>query len=245
MKVLIVDDERAARDRMERLVLEASKDANIVGKAANVQEAHEIILKDYPDIVFLDIEMPRENGFELLNKFDQINFAVVFVTAYDEYAIKAIKFSALDYILKPIDREMLENAIGKFQSQKLSGVDCDLKELIENLANKKRPKLTVRLSGKTIFVDVADIVRFEAERNYTWIYLSDANKVIIPKTLKEYEMMLEDEGFFRSHRSHLVNLSFVKELNADENIVLMDNSEIELSIRKKQAFFRIMETISN
>ena len=186
--------------------------------------------------------MPKGNGFDLLEKFDQVNFEVIFTTAYGHYAIKAIKFSALDYLLKPIDIDELNIAVRKVEDQINSTKDEQenesIKTLIENLNNTSMKKIAIPdLEGIT-FVDIDDIIRCEADRNYTCIHLKNGRKLLSSKVLKEYEKLFADYQFIRLHNSHIINLSHVKRYIKGEGgtVIMSDESSVDVSRRRKSEF---------
>lgn len=241
MKALIVDDELNARENL-RILLDRHVPAVAIScMAGSVQEALEAVEKHKPDIVFLDIEMPHENGFIFLEKVGEINFDVVFVTAYDHYAVKAFKFSAVDYLLKPIDIDELKKAVERIVHKRKQG-RSNLKVLMENknlpgLANKK---IVLSLSDQFLFVELKDIIRLEAEDYYTWFHFCNRERVLVSRNLGEYEEMLAEHDFFRVHKSHIINLNHIqKVLKADGGIVVMsDSSQVPISKVKKNDFLR-------
>ncbi len=209
-----------------------------MGEADDVASGIVLIKKNSPEVVFLDIQMPDGSGFNLLESFNNANFHVVFITAYDQYALKAIKFSALDYILKPIDPQQLINAVEKVK--KIAPAKIQSPERITNLLknNKNISKIALPTLNGYRFVNIKDIIRCESDNNYTNFYLQTTEQLIVTRTLKEYEIMLKDDSFVRVHQSHLVNLDFVEQyIKGDGGTVIMsDGSEVEISRRKKETF---------
>jgi two-component system LytT family response regulator len=209
----------------------------------NVSDAINAILKYKPDVIFLDIQMQKETGFDLLKKIGEINFEIVFVTAYSEFAIDAIKFSAIDYLLKPIDINDLKAAVeklGKKTTDKLISQKVDI--LMQNFRseNAENYRLAISDSDGITFVNINEIIYCEGSSNYTNFYLQNGKKHIVAKTLKEYEELLSNYNFFRIHNSYLVNLKEVKKyFRGDGGYVQMSNDEkLDVSKRKKEFFLR-------
>lgn len=248
IKALIVDDEGNARETLKMLVEQHTSNVEIFGMADSAETAYKMINELQPDLVFLDVEMPKGNGFDLLEHFDKVNFQVIFTTAYGHYAIKAIKFSALDYLLKPIDIDELRMAIDKVREhiaeQRNESENESIKTLIENLNNTSMRKIAIPdLEGIT-FVDIDDIIRCEADRNYTCIHLQNGRKLLSSKVLKEYEKLFTDYQFIRLHNSHIINLRHVKRYIKGEGgtVIMSDESSVDVSRRRKSEF---LERLSN
>lgn len=188
-----------------------------------------------PQLVFLDIEMPLMNGFQLLEKFPQQNFEVIFVTAYDHYAIKAIKYSALDYLLKPVDTDELKAAVQRFMQKRNSTDSQRLYEnLLYNLKKKESEdyKLAIATSDGTFFFRPDEIIRCEAIGNYTKFFLQNSKSFISSRTLKDYDDLLAEKQFLRVHRSHLVNKKYINSYTGDRELKMKDGSSVEVSRRK-------------
>ena len=241
IKAIIVDDELGARESLSKMVEKNCKNVTIVAKADSMLSAFEAITNKEPDLVFLDIEMPNGNAFDLLEKFKSINFNIIFTTAYDHYAIKAIKFSAVDYILKPIDPEELVQAVKRFEERtgEKNSLDKQFKTLLSNVRpENKLKKVGIPDGDGLIFINLSDIIRCDSDGNYTFFILTSGKKIIASRTLGEYEQMFADDNFFRIHRSHLVNLEHVKKYIKGEGgyVVMTDNSQVEVSRRNKTDF---------
>lgn len=244
-KALIVEDEVRSRDFLRNLVVEFCPQVSVEGTAANVEEAVALINSVSPDIVFMDIEMQTGTGFDVLQQVKQRNFHVIFTTAYDHYAIKAIKFSAVDYLLKPINLEELQAAVAKAVEniqEKEEGNKIDL--LIKNL---KRPagedfSISLSTSDGIEFVQLSKITRLEANGPYTTFFMKDGRKIMVSKNLKEYEMLLTDHGYFRVHNSHIINLKEVRKMMKTDGgyAVMNDDSMIAISPKKKDEFMQLM-----
>lgn len=241
IKAIIVDDELGARESLSKMIDKNCKQIEVVAKVDSMLSAFEAITNKEPDLVFLDIEMPNGNAFDLLEKFKNINFNIIFTTAYDHYAIKAIKFSAVDYILKPIDPEELINAVKRFENQagQKSTLDKQFKTLLSNARpENKLKKVGIPDGDGLIFINLSDIIRCDSDGNYTFFILTSGKKIIASRTLGEYEQMFADDNFFRVHRSHLINLEHVKKYIKGEGgyVVMSDNSQVEVSRRNKTDF---------
>lgn len=245
LRVVIVEDETKSREGLKNLIDEFCPNAQVVGMAANVDEGLEIITGTQPDLVLLDIEMQSATGFDLLEKLPEINFEVVFTTAYEQYAIKAIKFSAMDYLLKPIDIKELIQAIDRVQNKRNAGIsDAQVKSLLDNLRTEpgKTHKITLSTSDGMVFLPVSDIIRCEAQGAYTQFNLTNGKKILVSKNLKEYEMLLQDHQFLRVHNSHLINLHEVaRYVKADGGYAVMnDGTNIPISNTRKEEFLELM-----
>lgn len=241
IKAIIVDDELGARESLSKMLEKNCKQIEVVAKVDSMLAAFEAITNKEPDLVFLDIEMPNGNAFDLLEKFKNINFNIIFTTAYDHYAIKAIKFSAVDYILKPIDPEELVTAVKRFEDQigKQTTLDKQFKTLLSNVRpENKLKKVGIPDGDGLIFINLSDIIRCDSDGNYTFFILTSGKKIIASRTLGEYEQMFADDNFFRIHRSHLINLEHVKKYIKGEGgyVVMTDNSQVEVSRRNKTDF---------
>lgn len=239
IKSVIIDDEKRGRETLKNLVEKYTKHVEVVDMADSAKTGVELIKKENPDLVFLDIEMPHGTGFDLLESFKgDIKFEVVFTTAYDQYAIQAIKFAALDYLLKPIDIAELKEAIKRVE-EKMAGADSakNFEIFLENLREGSK-KIALPTANGISFIDTQDIIRCEASGNYTCFYLKSQEKILVSRTLKEFEDMLVQHDFYRIHNSHLVNLNHVLKyvkLGGDM-VVMSDGSQIEISRRKKDGF---------
>lgn len=242
IKAIIVDDELGARESLSKMIEKNCKQLEVVAKADSMLAAFEAITTKQPDLVFLDIEMPNGNAFDLLEKFKEINFNIIFTTAYDHYAIKAIKFSAIDYILKPIDPEELVEAVKRLEKKQTSQpnvLDKQFKTLLSNVRpENKLKKVGIPDGDGLIFINLSDIIRCESDGNYTFFILTNGKKIIASRTLGEYEQMFTEDNFFRIHRSHLVNLQHVKKYIKGEGgyVIMADDSQVEVSRRNKNEF---------
>ncbi|NOY49570.1 MAG: response regulator transcription factor [Chlorobi bacterium] len=239
---VIIDDELQSRNALRNILIDYCADVDILGEADNAEEGIKIIRETKPELVFLDINMPDQNGFQLLESIGNIKFHVVFVTAYDQYAIKAIKFSALDYILKPIDPQQIIDSVNKLKS--LQPRNRQVAERISNLLDNKDKIDKIALPTITgfRFVKIKSIIRCEADNNYTSFFLESKESILVTRTLKHYEDILKHDDFVRVHQSHLINIDYVEEyVKGDGGFVKMsDGSEVGISRRKKEIFLNIM-----
>ncbi len=246
MKVLIIDDEKRTRDMIAKMIDSFGFDIECFPIGENVQSGIQAIHEIQPDLVMLDIQMPDGTGFDLLNSLEERNFEVIFVTAFEEYALKAIKFSALDYVLKPIDSDELRRSLTKAIETIDKRVDSkQLETLNHNIQSSTRKKLVLKTHESVHIVDLDNIIRCEADRNYTSFFLNDGKKILVSKTLKEYETLLSGSQFYRVQQSHLVNLNYVNRFDKKNggSVVMKDGSEVPLSPAKKDMFFKVLESI--
>jgi len=247
LKAVIVEDEKRSRETLIGLLNLYCKNVKVVAEADGVHTGIEAINEHDPDLLFLDIQMPDGTGFKLLESLENIHFDVIFTTAYDQFAIKAIKFSALDYLLKPIFPDDLKEAVKKAEDKKLAtGSQEGIRVLLENMRKpeSETPKIVLSTSEKINVVNVKDIIRCESDNYYTMYYFTDGKKLLISKTLKENEELLSGYNFIRPHKSHLVNTIYIKSFNKQDGgyIVMTDGSTIPVSRRKKE---KIIEIINN
>lgn len=242
IKTIIVDDEPKGRLALQEKIKAYCPTVEIVGQAGNGLEAITLIDNLKPELLFLDIEMPQMNGFEMLGALKEKNFYIIFTTAYDQYAIKAIKYAAFDYLLKPIDIEELKTAVSKIEATSQNQLKAQLKLLQENLSMpvKKPQKLAIPGLEGILFVDICNITHLEANSNYTNIYMTDKTKIIASKTLKEFSELLPGDVFFRTHHSHIINLNFIKRYIKGDGgqVELEDGTCVEISRRNKDEFIK-------
>jgi two-component system, LytTR family, response regulator len=236
-----VDDELGARESLANMVKRYCPNVDIVAKADSVKTAAEAIAQHAPDLVFLDIEMPNGNAFDLLEKYDQIDFDIIFTTAYDNHAIQAIRFSAIDYLLKPVDPEELKMAVQRFEKRPLNAKKPDeqYKTLLTNLKpGSKFKKIGIPDGEGLQFINLSDIIRCYSESNYTFFVLTNGSKILASRTLGEYEQLFANENFYRVHRSHLINLDHIKRYIRGEGgyVIMSDDSQVEVSRRNKTEF---------
>ena len=241
MKVVIVDDEILVAKNLELLLNRYCPEIIIEGIAHSAKDAEALIKDKRPDVIFLDVEMPHGNGFDLLKRFDQINFGVIFVTAFDHYAIKAIKYSAIDYLLKPIDITELVAAVAKAQAQlKSKSVNQGLNLLLQNLAQPaaRLQKLTLPTMDGMIFVNIDEILYCKSDGNYTSFYLINGQNPMATRQIGTYEDLLPEPLFCRIHRQYIVNVNKVSKYIKGRGgyVVMSDGKIIDVSVRKKEDF---------
>jgi two-component system, LytTR family, response regulator len=247
MKALIIDDELQSRNLLQQMLQQYFTEINIVGQASTVQEGLQKIKKYHPNIVFLDIRMKGETGFDLLNHLPEINFNLIFTSAFDQYALKAFRFNAIDYLLKPIVTEELIEAVNKVK-QKAIITHAASKQQIQQLYNdiknpqKIHDKIAVPTTEGFIIIPLSEIVYCHASSNYTEFYLADKKCIVSSYTLKQYDELLTTQSFFRAHRSYLINMSHVKLYRKGEGgeIVMNNGHVIELSRTHKDEFLRLL-----
>ena len=238
INAIIIDDERNNIENLEQLLHLYCPEVNIISTAFNSKDGKEIILQLDPDLVFLDIQLPGENGFELLQSLPKYTFDVVFVTAYDQYGIKAVKFAAIDYLLKPIEIDELKIAVKKVIAKKEEGnQNNQLQNLMQLLkSNHEEHRIALSTAQEIRYVKPSGIIRCESSNNYTTFYLASGEKLLISKPIYFYEELLNDYGFIKCHQSHLVNkkfvISFIKEDGG--SLLLEDNSRLPVSNQKRE-----------
>lgn len=246
---IIIDDEQNARENLKILLEDFCPDVNVVAEAESAEEARVLIAKHQPDLLFLDINMPNEDGFELLDSIKNKDFSVIFITAHNQFALKALKAGAIDYIEKPIDIEDLQTAVGKISTEDESKGNVDynmIKTLLNEYKSDSKSDIIAvpTLSGYEI-IKAEDIVHLEADESYTRIFLSDGKKCTSSMTIARYEKVLDTNVFFRVHKSHIINTRHhLKEFNRhDGNVAIMDTGEaIPVARRKLSGFINAIKT---
>ncbi len=244
MTAIVVDDEMYGREAMISLLNDYCPDVEIAGTADNALTAIKEIRQKQPDIVFLDIEMPHGSGFDVLEGLGDLEFEVVFTTAYDHYAIQAIRFSAIDYLLKPIDHQELKVAVERARKKRKEGIKNRHKEVfIENLKPGNRNKrISIPVDEGYIFIEMDQIIRLDGDGNYTYFFLKNNIKYTVVKALREYEELLKGTQFMRIHQSAVINLDCVAKYirGRGGSVIMSDGAEIEVSRRKKDEFLAAM-----
>jgi len=248
MKIIIVDDEAAVRNSISAILKDNYPGIDIVSSVGSVQEGYVSILEHHPDLLFLDVELPDGTGFDLLNKLPSIDFRVIFITAHQEYALDAIKVSALDFVLKPFDTDDLCKAVDK--ANRLINNEEEqvkLQALKENLENRRVLKRIVLHTSENLhLVAIPDIIRAEADSNYTRFILSDGSRIMVSRTIKEFDTLLTGSGMIRVHQSHLVNIAWVDRFVKRDGgyLLLKDKSKIPVSQNlKKQVIQAINDSL--
>ena len=246
IKAIIIDDEERARHSLSTLLADYCKDIEVIDSYSNVPEGVLAINKYKPDVVFLDVEMPEYNGFELLDFFRDIDFDIVFVTAYSHFAIRAFEVSAIDYILKPVEIEALQKAVEKVKQKKFqNSLQQRLELLKESYKGEEIRKIALPMGDGLLFIEVIDIVLLEADGAYTNVFLKNGSKILVSKKLKFFEdILLTRPSFFRPHRSHLININYIIKYIRGESSILMDNqATISLSRDRKQEFEALLKEL--
>ena len=241
IRTIIIEDEENNRVRLKNLIRDNFPQISVVGEAEGVESGLETIEKLNPELLMLDIQMGDGNAFDLLGKLDSINFKIIFVTAYEEYALKAIKFSALDYLLKPVSVDDLRTAFIKAEEQILAELKLQLSNLQNNLQTSRSKTLALRTSEKIYLLEINSIIRCEADRNYTNFFVQEQKKHIVSQPMKEFEDLLTEFGFIRIHRSHLINIAYIESFDKSDGgyIILKDKTELPVSRRKKSEILEI------
>lgn len=248
LSALIVDDEASGRENLAYLLQTYCPEIDVLALAASGEAAQLMVEAYRPDVVFLDIKMPRMDGFAFLDSLADRSFSVVFVTAHDTYGIQAVKASAVDYLLKPLSIQELKEAVAKLlEVHRIKNSDPSLQlnyeesvnELVKSLLEQKAPqKLTLPHSHGFSLVDMTDIIRLEADDNYTWVYVREMNPIHMPRTMKYVESILKEDLFMRIHRSHIINLSYLKTFSKSEGgyVMMEDGSRVPISRRRLSRF---------
>jgi two-component system, LytTR family, response regulator len=245
LRAIIIDDEPKGRSILQQLLASHAPQLNIVGIAATADEGLKIIDSHKPDVVFLDVEMPGKSGFDLLRELSSIDFKVVFVSAHNHYSLKAIKFHAFDYLLKPIDLDELQQTIEKLLKAAPGNTAEQLSELLtaSKPGNTELGKIAIPSLSSIDLINVDDILYCEASANNTLVFLVNNKKIVATKNLKEYEDLLNHHRFFRIHHAYLVNLKHVAKYIKGEggSVILSNQKELEVSRRKKQEFLNALQ----
>ncbi|MBO9730793.1 MAG: response regulator transcription factor [Chitinophaga sp.] len=247
IKAIIVDDEQHCIDALQTMLQKKCPGVNVIGTAKSVRDAKELVDELQPDLVFLDVEMPYQNGFELLKLFEKVFFDVIFTTAYEQYALKAIKFNALDYLLKPFSVRELQDALDKCRERKSNRVKdqsggSPMEVFLQNMKTLQQThkKIALPTINGLVFMPVQNIVRCESTGNYTRIFFTDKKNLMVSRPLKEFEELLSDVDFFRVHNSHLINMQQMQSyIQGEGGFALMsDGTQVEVSRRRKADFLK-------
>lgn len=245
-KILIVDDETRTREMIAKMIDSLGYDVETIPEGSSVETAIQAIHDHQPEIVFLDIQMPDGTGFDVIKAIEDKNFEVIFITAHEEFAIKAIKFSALDYLLKPVDPSELKDALDRaLESIGHREESQQFEALKLNINPSEKRRLVLKTQESVHVVELDDIIRCEADRNYTSFFLKGNKKILVSKTLKEYETLLASYNFLRVQQSHLININFVDRYDKKNGgaVVMKDGSEVPLSPAKRDIFFNRLENL--
>lgn len=249
IRALIVEDEKASRDALRAMLARYCGEVDVIGEAEGVRKGIQMIREKKPDVVFLDIQMPDGSGFRLLEETRDERFEVIFTTAFDQFGIRAIKYSALDYLLKPIDADELIQAVNKLKKQEFRlRASQHIDALLENLKHPEEAQKIVLSTAERIYVvDVDEIIRCESDNYYTRFFFLNNKPLLISKTLKEHEALLAEHHFIRPHKSHLVNVKYIKQYSRSAGgiLILDDGSEIPVSRRKREMVVRILSRLGS
>jgi len=241
---IIIDDEQHCIDRLTTLIEEyCSTNVQLLEACNSVEQGLICIRKLHPDLVFLDVEINDKTGFDLLKQVNKINFDIIFTTAFEKYAVQAFRFSAIDYLLKPIEPGDLVQAVEKVKAKiSKEEISAKIEVLFHNLKSIQgvSKRINVPTMNGLVFLHVDEIIRCQSDVNYTTIFLKNKQKLLVAKTLKEFEELLTEYNFFRVHNSHLINLAYIKSYNKGKGgfVSMIDNSEIEVSTRRKEEFLK-------
>lgn len=246
IKAIIIDDIEQARITLNKDLEAYAGDVQVIGEAGGVIEGAKLLKSLQPDILFLDIQMQDGSGFDLLDILPEIPFKIIFITASDAHAIKAFRYAAIDYLLKPVDPDELVEALQKFRKEKTNESE-KYKLLNDTLKSnhKTHERLALHTQEKIHIVNINDIVRCESSVNYTEFYFSNAKKLLVTKTLKDFDDLLSDQGFYRVHQSHLVNTKFIKEFVKTDGgyLIMQDGTNVPVSTRKRPEVMKMLEEL--
>lgn len=244
IRSLIIDDETSNRQNLGHLLKRYCPQVEVIGEAKDGESGIDLISKTNPDLIFLDIRMPGGDAFDMLEQFQSVDFEIIFITAYDEYAFRAFEFNALDYLLKPVNFQQLTLAVEKAHEKiKLREENLHLKNLINNLQlDNGEKRIALPSEEKTEFVPVKDIIRCQADSNYTRFYLTENRSILVSKTLKDYETALDNSNFIRVHNSHLVNLEQIKAISKRDGgyLEMSDGSQVPISRNRKEEINKLL-----
>lgn len=249
MTAILIDDEKNSRESLRKKIETHCPQINVVAECSSGQEGLDAINAFHPVLVFLDIEMPQMNGFTMLQQLPERNFEIIFTTAYNQYAINAIRYSALDYLVKPVDVLELKNAVEKVSREKKPAVNDQQLEILANYLSKQKQtpeKIAVAISSGLEIIDISNIIYLEATGNYTNIYTVNVKPLLSSKTLKEFEDILPPSLFFRIHNASLVNVSFIKKYNKGEGgqVVLANGTILDVARRRKEELLEMLQKVA-
>ncbi len=245
-KAVVIDDNPSMRDNNRNIVQKGFTEISLVGEASSVSEGIKLINREKPDLVLLDIELEGGTGFDILQQVNHSSFALIFITAFNDYAIKAIKFSALDYVLKPVDEDELVSAVHKALEQlSINRLETQVKVFMEHYEKSTQiKKVVLKTSTDLHIVNLHDITYCKSDNNYTKFYFKSESPITVSKGMKEYEKLFSDYGFIRPHNSFLVNLNYITKLDKTDGgfLIMQDNTEIPVSVRRKAKLLQIFDS---
>jgi len=246
IKAIIIDDIEQARITLKKDLETYAPDVQVIAEANGVIEGAKLLKTIQPDVLFLDIQMQDGSGFDLLDILKEISFKIIFITASDAHAIKAFRYAAIDYLLKPVDPDELVEALKKLREEKLNENE-KYKLLNESLKNHQKPhsRLALHTQDKIHIVNIQDIVRCESNVNYTEFHFTGGKKLLVTKTLKEFEDLLCDQGFYRVHQSHLINTKYIKEFIKTDGgyLIMSEGTNVPVSTRKRPEVMKMLEEL--
>jgi len=248
IRTIIIDDETHIRDTLVSLLNDYCPQVKVVGEANSVASGVKVIRNKIPDLILLDIKMDDGTGFDLLQQFDPIKFKIIFITAYEEHAIEAFRFSAVDYLLKPVNPEKLAEAVQRAEKLVQQTFIKQLSALRENISpiNTQNKKIIIKTSDNIYLLNTRDIIHCQSDDCYTFIESVNEEKIVVSKVLKEYDELLSNHGFFRIHRSHLVNLQHIKRFEKQEGgyVVMSNDQKIPVSSRARERLLELFDRIT-
>lgn len=240
IKTIIIDDEAHCTDRVLNLIERHPNTFNVVATCDTVDKALKVVPALQPDLVFLDIKIHNKTGFDFLQEIKNVNFKVIFTTAFDNYAIKAFKYSAFDYLLKPIDSDDFSDAVTRLKADMTNfNIEHQIQNLLKNIKPDQKKIITIPSLTGFETLKVEDIIHLEADTSYTYIFTEDS-KIMVSKPIKFYEELLDDNSFFKTHKSHLINMNHVKKyFKGKQSYVVMSNeAQVPISVRRKEEFLK-------
>jgi two-component system LytT family response regulator len=247
LRTVIIDDEDHVRETIERLLAMHCPQVKLVGEAISVKSGLKVISNLHPQLVILDIRMDDGTGFDLLHKFETIDFKIIFITAYEKYAVQAFKFAAIDFLLKPVNPEELTDAIKRAETLVQEHFQSQLQTLEENLKTdiRQKKKIVLKTQENIHLVDLQNITHCESDGCYTYVHTLGGDHILISKTLREFDDMLSDSGFYRVHKSYLINLSQIKRFDKQEGgyIILNNDCKIPVASRKREELLELFEKL--
>jgi two-component system, LytTR family, response regulator len=248
LRTVIIDDEDLVRETISRLLTMHCPQVKLIGEAFSVESGLKLIRDLHPHLVVLDIRMDDGTGFDLLHNFETIDFKVIFITAYEKYAVQAFRFAAIDFLLKPVNPEELSVAVKRAETLIQEHFTSQLQALEENLRTefRQKKKIVLKTQGNIYLVELQDITHCESDGGYTFVHTTGGDRILITKTLKEFDDMLSDSGFYRSHKSYLVNLAQVKRFEKQEGgfIILNKDHKIPVASRKRDELLELFEKLA-
>ncbi len=243
VRVALIDDEPSCRDTLRAFLHADHPNIHIIGEAASIAEATDLIIQTSPDLLLLDVHLPDGSGFDILDRFPTPDFGVIFTTAYDDFALRAFRYSAIDYLLKPVDPDLLSEALDKVQTATSpNDRHRQYAQLRNNTATKSFGHITLNTGDGMIFVSTSEIIHLLAHGNYTYVYLPNGEKHLVNRSMKEFDEILPEPDFFRIHQSHLVNTERVRKFLKEDGgyLVMQDGAKLPIARRRKDELLRLL-----